>query len=660
MANTTNTSAQSDLIIPLEAKKKRTAIIASPDKQSGWVNFFGFTRPRIGLNLSYEFIEEQRRYPGNDTSKNTSHDISEEIDFAVKGHLLHPAFCKYNVELKPEWNQLKEKHDSGETVEKDVSLENYMLSTTFLPYKKYTLELYSNRHNSKIKSAYASQSNTESENYGANFIFVNSFLPLTCDYNHLESVQTGFYRYEDESENYNANIKFTRKNFFVNLKSRTSDRIRSTRESTTRLKSRENIFYNKFDFLGNRKILLNSFITQRTTESDLHETESLEFDHYLEWRHRKNLKSTYRLKNRKNESNGIERESKSLSAGVNHLLYENLTTDITVRAQQDDYFEDEEKIYGGNLEFDYNRDIPWGTLSISMAHDYEEIKRNIPEQNIRVMDEGLVLRTVDFTVLNHQYVDEDSIIVTDNTGTIIYTKKIDYNISETDSFVRITRTNFGAITNGDTVLVSYEYLSDPAYDSSILGQTYGFSTFLWSRLLLRLRHEKAEEKLLSGIPPDTLLDRTANMAEVEYLWKWTDTSFLYSDIKQDSGMSTTTWRAEEELSFRPAKTMMLRLLGQYGERKFKETNETEKFQSFQTNFDWLPARWCKYDFEVYMKRNKGDLEETIDTKLTSEIHLRYRIWKSKIGYEYLKEDDKIFDQSRTYHKIYFEIIRALW
>ncbi|MFQ5484772.1 MAG: hypothetical protein ACE5DO_05485, partial [Desulfobacterales bacterium] len=505
----------------------------------------------------------------------------------------------------------------------------------------------------------ARRSETETDRYGAD-LSLKYKIRTDLNYTHLQSRQTGFYTSDEDSDDYRLAMSHRIDKSDTRLNAVYNDNRRTTRGIPISTRSTNADLQNYYNITGDRRFMLNSFGSYRLTESDLFENTGLRLSESLDWKHRENLRSRYRLEYDQNSSGDFDNRTTTLGASITHLLYENLTTTAAGDASFNDFTNGSEQKYGGHLDFDYRRSIPWGMLNLFTRFDYEMTDRSLTPSLIQVVNESHVLKTGDLTLLDKENVVIDSIRVTNLTGTTVYLKDIDYRITEMGSFVRISRTTFGDIDDGEQVLVSYQYFSNPPFDDTLFSRSYGASVNLWSALTLSYSFSHVKQDVVSGTPPEHLADDTTQRAEVRLNWRWTDTRLTYEDETRQSGISTTTWRAEEALTFRPTRRIFFRLSGRIGEREFKETNETEDFTGLSANIDWLPVRWCKLSLEGFQDKVSGETEKTEDTGITAELELSYRIWSFRVFYDYVDEKDDIVDYQRRRQSLLIELVRTLW
>jgi hypothetical protein len=618
-----------------------------------------FERPQVGMALAYELEEEERKNALND-SKNISHEFKERLTLQTRGWIYHPALCKLTLRFEPEWTQATDTQDEQTEQKYDDYSPAYFIDATFLESKPYNLYLFGQRNQTTVNSAFAHRNETETDSYGGSLRFKSHRLPMELSYAHLESEQTGFYISTEKSDDWRLYVAHRTDQSTTRLSSVYTDKERSTQGFTTHSSTSDSELRNYYDFGTEKTVQLESNIDYRRTESDLYETSNLRFNEFLDWEHSPTLKTAYVANYNLIESNGFDSQIKSIDAQLTHLLYENLTTNLGLRAEANEYSEDAETIYGARLNMRYLRDIPWGTITLQMGQSYEVTNRDYNRQFAQVVDERQVLSDSLVTLLNQENVVLDSIEVTDLTGTIVYVSGVDYTLTQIDTFVRIQRTAFGAITDGQTVLCSYRYERSPAYDDGLYDQSYMLAFYLWSTLSVNYRYQHARQRILSGVAPDDPIDDTTESGALRLDFGWSDTRLSYTDSQKRSGISTFRWRAEETLRFHPSRRLFFSLTGYYGRTRFKDQDETEENFGSRVGLDWVPASWCQFSLNGFQDNVTGTTEETINTGASAELEMGYRIWGLKISGEFVNEEQRLEANERTRTTVRLEITRRLW
>jgi hypothetical protein len=632
--------------------------VAKPDNaiaEYGGRTFF-IERPQLALDLSYNFESEEREGPFIAT-KNTSHAWKERVDLQTAGWGYHPAFLTYTVGLSPEWEQLIEKPEPGSRRASDSFLLGYSLDLTFFPYKPVTLTLFGRRRRTELTSSLATRSETGSDTYGATLMLKNRTLPTTLAYVHTTANQTGFFDSEESRDEFRLQTRHEEKSNDTNLNAAYTAQDRTTPGTRTRTENFSGGAQNIYRITPDRRMLLNSGLTHRWSESDLHRSSGVSLSESLGWRHSKDFSTNYQLTHSSDSSGNTRVDTTSASAGLSHRLYENLATSASGRGSRTSRGEN---IYGGNLDFGYQRRIPWGMLYAGTEHDYTVTTRSVGAEFLPVIDEAHVLRTGDVTLLGNRNVELSSIVVTSADRSVVYLPDTDYRIEVLGTSVRISRTPFGAIADGQTVLVNYTYLSNPAFDDATYARSYGVGLYLWSTWRISYRYSRSEQDFLSGIPPDILNETTTQVMDTDLAWRWTATRMTWEDTDSTTGVSLTRWRASENLSFRPVDDVSFGLSGYYGETTLKETNGGETFFGFGSELQWRSSTWSKMSIESSYAKTDGTSNQTVDRAAAARLEWFYGIWSGEFSYRFLNEEDRTSDQSRNRHSAYAAIKRRLY
>lgn len=622
---------------------------------------FFMQRPKLGLGISYEFKSEKIKGPDTETD-DSYHELRPVLDIRTKGWIYHPAFLQYKVGFQPALSWRTDHHNQESGSDLDPFLPAYFADATFLPLKPYTLHLFGKRYADTTTGAFVGQTDTDTQIYGGDLYLKYRLLPTTFSYSHTRIDQTGFYDSREDRNDVRITTRHQKGRSDTQAYTIYSDSDRISDGIPTRVKTSNSEIRNLFDITGKRKITLNSFLTYRWSQQNAVDTANFRWLEHLNWRHRKNLQSNYRLGYKAQQSGGFDRRTAFAEAGLQHLLYENLTTELNGSAELSDFTGGSEDVYTTNLDFQYRRQIPWGWLNLNAGgYNTATLRNGGEEVPVQVVDETHVLTTGVATFLDHNRVDTDSIVVTDARGSRVYAQNIDYTIQTVDLSVQISRTVIGDIGDGQAVLVSYRYRSASDFDDDVFGQTYGVDFLLWSALRLFYSYSQANQHILSGTAPAAnLVNDTRHRAEVRYDLGWTDTQLTLDDDSRESGASTRAWRARQTFVYRPLRRLYLRLSGYYGQSAFDDRSDTQELYGLRTDLTWALTRWARLRMEAYQDTITGAGQDTVNTVVTATLDLSYRIWHGKIFYQYTDLNNQIVNQRRTTHNLYVEIIRLRW
>lgn len=621
---------------------------------------FMVERPKLGLRFSYEFEKDERSGPDSNTEGERM-TFSEGFDIETEGWAYHPALAIYTLRLSPEWEQVSEWSDGSDNTSAQTFLQGYFTEITMLQYKPYTLRLFANRQMSTLESSFAQRSKSESDIYGSTLMFKYRILPTFINYSHIESRQTGFFDTTNAKDDLSLDMRHDQYLGDTNLKASYTDSSRTTRGVNVQTTSQSASLQNYYKFAGDRKITLGTALGYRDVQGDFSQSTGYNLSENILWKHRENLSTNYSLRYDKSESGALTAESKDAGFSLTHLLYENLTTSINTSASSSQFTGGSMDIYSGGVNFNYRRKIPWGNISVTTGFDYKQTEQDITLDYVQITDEAVTLTDGTITLLDNENIDIASIVVTDNNTppSIFYVKDADYRITTIGSFVRISRITGGGINSGDTVFVSYRYISNPAFDFSLFGQSYSVSLDLWSAWRTYYSFNRSTQRFISGVEPDELSDDSVHAAGTSLEWRWSRTTLEYKDT-QTTNTPTESWRMEEAVTLRPNQRLSLNLFLGTGGTRFKDTSEKEKFNSIRANMHVLASSNSRATLEGFRNETSGSLEKTTDTGVLSAYEWSYGIWVINLSYRFSNEEDDISQETYKNQYVLCKIKRSLF
>lgn len=633
-------------------------VISLTEKKAHARSYFLIERPVLGLDASYEFEEDRRTGP-DINREDTTHSLSERVDVKTEGWLYHPALASYSVKLSPQWEQSFFHPDEGEERTTRSFLQGYMAEVTFLRYKPYTLRLFANKQLSTLASSFAERSKTESDTYGAALMFKYRVLPTTIDYNHEEISQEGFFTTGGESDEFRLNMKYDRHLGQTLLNASYRDSLQTTLGEPVNLETQNTMLQNFYNLTKDGDITLSSGLSYNSAQGDFTESTGYNLTEDLQWRHLENLSTNYTFRYDRNSSEAFTTETKSADFSLIHLLYETLLTSINADASTSRFTGGRINLYRPGVDFNYNREVPNGTLNLNMGFTYTIADQDFEPGFVQVLDAPLTLADGSIALLANGHADLDSIVITNNTGTIAYIKDADYRVTEIDSFVRISRISGGGISSGQELLVDYRYNNNPPFDYSIFNQSYGISLNLWSVWRTYYRFNQSKQDVISGTPPERLTDDSIHAAGTSLDWKWNRTSLEYEDL-QTTNIPVTRWRVEEAVTLRPSDKIFFNISGNYGENRFKETGDIERFKGIGSDLQFITTSWSRLRLEGSWNETSGNGKDTIDSGFLAAFEWTYRVWSGGLSYRFLNEEDNMSQQGHKNHYVLFKVKKMLF
>lgn len=627
---------------------------------------FVMQRPKMGLGAYYKLVDEKRETQDSER-RVTKQKFRESVTVATRGWLYHPDLMEYHLSFQPEWQQQTFRQNQAavhptHSEEQNTSLLAYDVGATFLKHKPLSLNIFANRKTGQIDFINAQDSDIESETLGTRLNLNNPRLPVFITWTHRTFDQTGFYASEEERDEaaiavqHHANRSVTR----LNMKYTNSETTRTdfdTLDITSTVMNTE--FTNVLFLSDDERVRLDSrMYTMQADYCDLDQT-TLAVSENLFWTHSKTLLTRYRADYSLREFDGFENEEKGLGVSLTHHLLDRLTTDLGAQANFGSFESSREDLYQSNLGFLYHRPVSRGFVEFGAAYDYEFNERSGFQKNIPALAQPTLSTGVD-SFLDKENIDLSSIVVTDLSGTTVYSENIDYQIETVGTMVRISRTILGAIADGQQVIVHYNYRLDAAYDDSRFGQKYRFGLKVFSHLYLSYLHSRMDQDIRSGEPPNAPLDDTSNTVRLSWVTKWSDTQFLYDNQDRSNDNSSVIRSVTERINFRPARNLLLNFSGKVGDRYYPDLDEEERFYSLGSTLNWTPRWWCNFDLICLRHIISGDQREEQNTEVAATAKLIYGIWTGNISCRLRDQDDQQNGNSLWRQEVILLFTRRLW
>lgn len=647
-------------INPLE--KKATKAAAGPPAIS--LKYFYIERPKLDLKFSYE-LENESIMNLDEDREDTVREFREGLGISTKGWLYHPALLSYVLDFDPEWIQTSGNSEftgnSGESY-----LNAYSLDAALLPLKPYTVHFFGKKYQNSFRNTFSERAIIDTDTYGSRLALKYKTLPTALSYSNTKVERRGALLSSRDQDIFDLAMNHQTLNSFTQLNANYRDILQTNEGDSISIETSNNYLRNTY-FLNrdlSKKLLSDIFYnwthsldnddSTSFTSSDLRWTEQLQLTH------RENLWTNYKLLYQKQQIEDSEIDTKSVGASLSHLLYENLTSVIEGEVSRYGFTQTTNNVYTGKLNFQYSRSIPWGMLNLNTGVDPEITRRNANNNDILATTEQHMVTTGGVTFLRQENIDPDSIRVTDTTSTIVYIEDQDYTVEIVGSLIRIRPTLIGNITDGQELLVSYQFASTGEFDDLVLGHSAGISVFLWSTLRLSYDYSRRTQDILSGIEPENLIDDRIQRTQVRLFWKWTDTTVSYDNFETSLSSSRSTWRINEELKFKPMRSLHLDFSGYVGNTLFKNTDEKEDFNRVATKITWYPAYWYRTGLEAYHYQISGNVQDASNSGILAFIDLHYGKWTCNLSYRYLDQTDEISDFDRARQSVLLKITRAIW
>ncbi len=441
----------------------------------GKINFEGQYRSQKTILLS-----SLRQHP-----KNTV--FNGELFLQSNSYLWHPNFMLLDLDLGFSPSTQRSDYAVAPDRSEVRTAEKIRVQTTFFSQRPLSINLFTNFHHTFINRDNLTNVESIRTDVGSNVIFPNKKLPLTFSYKYSnwsqKELQTGR-KYLNmrhnllaianksfgELDEHRFSISFDeyKRNFSLS---------QPIQNKVARIELKNDVAFDE-----NHESSLNSMIGYHrqigTIPFDRFQASELAYIKLP-----KNLKVWGNYMFLHFKQNALSSNQHSLRARLEHRIFLSVVSSVYYEydniSQSD--FNQFNNAYGWKI--DYQKQIWKGRIAL----DYEYRKRKVDRKNqslsVRIVNEEHVLRDAEIVLLNNPDVDINSVMITDETQSIIYQKDIDYILLERDSYLEIQRLPGGLIENGATVYVDYLSMQQisPSYASK--NQLFGASLSLFGNFM---------------------------------------------------------------------------------------------------------------------------------------------------------------------------------
>lgn len=618
---------------------------------------FAIERPEVTSIDTYTHKRENQDTAFT-TRNNRTGTLAHEMQFKTKGWIYHPALSIYSLDFRPKFQTQKTEAAGAAKQRNEITHLGYTVDSTFLQYKPYTLNLSSSRSRSDTSSNLSPDFVTEAATDAARLYLKYDPLPTTFTLQQRSSETQAFFNTRNATTLARAESRHRtdQSDSFAQAEIAREEReIRSTSSKVDRFLLTGRNGYKFNDDLR----LSSSLSTNRSVSRDSTST-NFTLSEGLAWKHAPNLDSRYDLRLARRTNEDFFSNTGSGSAGLTHLLYENLSTSFNTNASASEFTGGNTRSYGAGLDFVYRRRIPWGNITATNGYKYRIDDDKSDTSITQILDESKALTGINTTFLDSDNVDPASIVVTDAGGLVIFVENADYVVRVAGASVGIERTAIGsAIADGGTVLIDYSFMPNPPHKTDLKSVNFGVNLSLWRSLNLFYNIIQTEESLLSGTVPSSLASDTIQRAGTRLKWKWSTSSVEY-EMRDTTRTPLNRLVARETVLFRPRPRLTAGGTVSYTQNQFQDTgNESTEINTI-ANAQWQPVPWADIGLRAFAGRVRGPAQRTERQGALALLQWRYGLWNGSVRAEFVHEDDVINDQSRDNQTLFFRVVRKLW
>ena len=538
--------------------------------------------------------------------------FAPEIHLGTEGSVYHSRFLAFDLMGGLRFNRIEDTGTAPAT--QSVTFDDYRVGLRFFKDSRVGARVFASRDNNWTSSPFRQSYRVATDATGASFTNTSEHLPvsISVERRRSEDDYLSDQRITEEDQaramithrlGFSRTVAFARwVGFMVNEPAQDYRTVVSWLDNTldlphdASLRSRVR-YFNQYGTIARRDFAL-------TESADIDITPTL--TQRVEYRYRDQTGTRVV---------GVDAPEERIQAhhgewDTQHLLWGSLRTVLN------GYFDDETFFSGpssaraqsGTLdrwwirpELRYQRRTPRGQLSMRFGYHFGREEQSAVEGTRAASNEEHVLADGNEPQLDNPRVDASTIVVTDETGFIVYQDGIDYTITTIGPWTQIFRVATGNIPNGQTILVDYRYVFSPNLTFNSRRTLFAIGIVTSKNLSVNYQFDRIRDAFVSGDPTGILDNQTRHVVGASYRFA----GFRISDEYESNDLISSRFRSN-------------RFYTGYGMRAGNRINIDVGTNFTHTRFVETDLR---YDTYLLSARASGALQRTL--RLETDAWIRF-------------------------------------
>jgi hypothetical protein len=625
--------------------------------------WFQLQLDEVSALLEIESQLEDRETAGATTERDYLY-VEPALELKLHGSVYHPNLVAFELQprLGPSW-QMAVLDPPGGVHDSLELLQAYHASLDLLREKPFATRFYADKELTYRDFDFYTRARVDMNRFGGSTGYATGPVPVFLNALHLEEDITGSgVQATRLTENiFSADARNERGQTGQTELQYVFDQYRRRDEGvpeTSGIEQTGNLFDTERLGTADWIQLYTAALYHRLSDTTL-PSEGLTLQENVNLEHDPHLSSNYHYSYDLHHSGSVDSDSHEGSAVVHHQLYESLNSSFEVRGSslssrsQGSTFDT--RRFGGAWTESYTKRLgEWGRLNLGDVLQVDHEDRQTTGQTIAISGESHVLTTGGpITFLNQPNIYIATVRVTDASGTITYTRNVDYLLIDRGAQTEIQRPAGSAIPNGSTVLLDYLANAQPDGSFVALNNLFSFRLDFYNGLLgvyshLGYTHNFGGEGLV-------LEDVTSYIVGVDSTWHGLHAGAEYENY--DSSLTPyRSLRLFEDLEYPLDDRVLLSANCSQNWRTFPDSNEE------QTSYDFIgrcrarvtPALTAMAEGGMRIVRGNGIDQDLATVRAT--LDFVYGQMQVNLIYEF--QDEVFLGELRDTHHIYLRVKRT--
>jgi hypothetical protein len=467
----------------------------------------------VSATAAMRYLLNDRSYgaSGDPSQRDRDAALQESLIMRTRGYVYLPEFLDITLAGGPLFLQQDFRATQGHSQDRRTLFDLFG-GFEFLREKPYPVTLQFERGHPSVTTSLAGTFQTELNRYEllASLLQPHSPVSLSFDAFHVDTHGAGFgTTIDDRTEQASLRgIYAYRSGDRLSLAQTISHRDSASGTSTLEIQ-RTALRLNATDidatnYFGARgQVHLNQTASYYDEDLDQQRRVNLRDARYnatADWQHTTRTRSYLHANHRQLRYDGADSQLQSVQVGAVHRRSDDLALDFSLRGSQERATGAHRDVTGASGTATYA--IPWrvARLRAGVALSMDSTNQVASVNQLPVVQELLTLSGSASVELRQSFVVSGSVVVRNDPRTQTFVENIDYRLVVVGATTSVQRLIGGAISDGDTVRVDYEYRVGGTVSYRAFGQSYTLGAALWQRLDVYARFGDTRFTVTGGQP----------------------------------------------------------------------------------------------------------------------------------------------------------------
>jgi hypothetical protein len=585
--------------------------------------------------------------------------------------LYHPDLFSFNTLFEPGLN-LTQNNNNGSTSKETAWLLDGKFEGVLLRQKPYLSRFSYEKSHNTYNYSFFNSATLDTELYAVDTGYRTGPVPFTVDYTHSHEISDGLnYNTTTDSDTVSLNAQNARHNDNLTVfsyefndfnSSSTSPSTASAPQDFTSSSTLQHLTLT--DAENFERSALNSSLYYDHVDNTSAVSDSLNSTLNYDLQHSAQLRSFYDYQFSYYSSQGSDSHGQTGRAGLQHQLYESLTSSIDVHGASVDTSSSSSSVNtysaGTTGTLGYNKRLSnWGHLSITDTTGYNLTWQDVSGTEQLIANESHIVPPNGIIFLDHPN-ELAWVSLTGPNGTPVYIEGQDYTLDTTANpwQVRIINTGPSNILPGQTVNANYYIQPGPTGSYGTFNDYVEVRLDFWQNLAgLFFRYSTSENQTsTAGLVLNNINQIQTggdfNWHKLHLAATYTDRNSTYNSYKSFTTSEGYTLLAGAH------NTASINFNQQWSTYPGNGTNPSQQaeFYSWTGRDDWRPVSCFSWSFEGGYEQQHGDGFDNNFIVARSYINWTIGRLDVKLGYEF--QDQEYTAETRQRNFAYLRVRRS--